>query len=174
MITDIKRWTDLYQSTNRPSWFERNNIIAQFIPEYASVLDIGAGNKDLKKLISATCEYQALDCVGDESTIIIDFNKDDVKDMHLDKVWDIAVCSGVMEYINDPMTFLTFVSKHARIIILSYIFEKDRTYHNKNGWVKGLDYSDLMKLLSSLNIECVEFFDKNYLRHSLMILESKL
>jgi len=171
--TDIARWAELSKKEDRPSWETRNDIIAALVPKDVSVLDIGCGNRDMQKLLP-TCDYTALDCVGDPSnTIIMDFNTiTDASEIDLDKVYDYAICSGVLEYIQNEWTFLQFVKRNSKNIILSYVLKSDRsgpTAMSKNGWVNEYTSDQLDETFERLNLKVVE--STKYRTHTIFILQ---
>lgn len=147
-ITDIDRWSKLANSAVDPVWANRNDVIVSYIPENSNVLDIGAGNMTLKKLLPNGCQYQPMDCViGDDSTIVHDFNStDDPPMLH---GFDVVVCSGVLEYINDPLMFLNTIKTYGTEILLSYALYDDRSIASKrnpsiNGWVNSFTINDML------------------------------
>lgn len=152
ITTDTTRWLELATSGTLPSWWKRNKAVASFIPRKVSVLDIGAGDKHIKKLISKDCHYTALDCVDDLSgeTIVLDFNKTDARELIVGQ-FDYGVCSGVLEYISDPLNLLTFVLNNCQNVVLTYIASENRnhTKDEDNGWVNCLSLEQLTDLIES-------------------------
>lgn len=148
--TDLTRWTKLSKEKKHPTWHSRNIAISKYIPPNVSVLDIGCGNKDMKNLIHSSCSYTGLDCVKhDYEMIVLDFNKTNASDIKLEKLYNYAICSGVLEYINDPNAFIKFVSANANNIIISYVLAETRAHiplNNNSGWVSGITYNSLVKL----------------------------
>ena len=150
--TNYERWERVAQET--PTWNERNQLIASMVPAGASVLDVGAGNMTIREMIPPSCEYQPIDCVqGSDDTIIVDFNKGIIP--AFEKRFDIAICSGVMEYVHDPAGFLGIVTGWADMVILSYAVtdaEGDVQRRRQQGWFTDLSYMDLLELFSGLDI----------------------
>ncbi len=150
--TNYDRWDRV--AHEEPTWNERNELIASTIPAGASVLDVGAGNMTIRSLIPASCRYQPVDCVrGADDTIIADFNKGIIPSF--DEPFDIAICSGVMEYIDDPAAFLRIVMGWADLLILSYaVTDAESNIQNRRnqGWFTDLSYMDLLQIFSEQNI----------------------
>ena len=108
----------------------------------------------IRDLLPGSCIYQPMDCVqGCDDTIIVDFNKNIIPD--LDRTYDYAVCSGVMEYVDSPRVFLGNVIKWADLVILTYAITDmtpDINTRRNQGWFNDLSFKDLMTLLSELGI----------------------
>ena len=170
--TDIKRWEELSKSNERPSWQSRNDVVVSLIPSGSSVLDVGCGNRDIEKLLNGTSKYQGLDCVGDATnTIIVDFNKVDATQVHLATHYDYAVCSGVLEYIENAKTFLHFVATHSNKIILSYTIKENRNNKDAmsvNGWVNEFTRAELEKLFHQTSLKIIQ--ETKYKKHSIFVL----
>jgi hypothetical protein len=173
IATDTTRWEKLANQEERPSWQSRNNVIAEYIPTGVSVLDIGCGNQDMKHLIGTSCSYTGLDCVKHNlsDVIVLDFNAVDASDVVLNKRYDYAICSGVLEYINDPLAFIKFVSANAENIILSYILAETRLTIREcaaDGWISNLNRVQLQKLLTDNGLKTTH--ETKYRSHSIFVL----
>lgn len=99
-------------------WLDRVEVMVKFIDDTdRKVMDLGAGSMHLKELLSKDVEYYPVDYVKRSSeTIVCDFNKNEFPEFDV----DVMVCSGILEYIEQPKQFLDNVTKHCRKIILSY------------------------------------------------------
>lgn len=172
MKTDITRWEALSKSTTPPTWGGRNEIIKQFVPEHSSVLDIGAGNQHLKTLIPETCSYQPVDCVPGDNVIVIDFNKENASDVILGS-YDIAVCSGVLEYIRDAEAFFKFVFNNTRMVIFTYVFAEARIPSDTelSGWDSGISKSEFEELMEGMGAQ-IEYVS-TFKRHTIMLLRKR-
>ncbi|MCV3209931.1 class I SAM-dependent methyltransferase [Mesorhizobium sp. YC-39] len=119
MQTDIDEWRSVAVGT-QPNWEFRAGIIAKLIRATDTVLDIGAGDQKLKKFISPACTYIPVDCVDDlPGTFVVDFNKE----FRLPNVpFNVVVCAGSLEYINDLAGFFRALAAHApdRQVIFTY------------------------------------------------------
>lgn len=177
MNTDIDRWATLAKSSNRPSWNGRNNEIADILMEYKpyTVLDIGAGNRDLQKLIPPHIKYSAVDCIdcGFSDTFVIDFNVTDASDIKLYSHSEFAVCSGILEYINDIVPVLKFVKNNSNKSIITYVCEEDRESDKMvklSGWTNGIKRDELIGIFNSLGFKQIGY--KRYKSHSIFVLDN--
>lgn len=152
MQTDYERWKRT--AGEDPIWTERNKHIASLVPPGASVVDVGAGNMTIRSLIPESCHYQPVDCVqGSQETIIADFNKHIIP--AFEDRFDVAVCSGVMEYMHDPEEFLRIVTGWAELVILSYaVTDANPDIQNRRdqGWFNDLGYMDLLRMFSEQHL----------------------
>ncbi|HEY1662534.1 MAG TPA: methyltransferase domain-containing protein [Verrucomicrobiae bacterium] len=102
-----------------PSWDERNQIIAGFIPPGSSVLDVGCGAQTLKQYLKPGCRYQPCDVVKSSPDVIFcDFNAGIYP--NVGEPFDYIVCSGVFEYIRKPEEFLRRIPLLGHFTIMSY------------------------------------------------------
>jgi len=148
--TNVRRWEKAARE-KEPCWDERNRIIATFIPEASSVVDLGAGAQTLKHYLKSGCEYQPCDIVKSSPDIIVcDFNSGIYPS--LSRRYDYVVCSGVFEYMRRPSQFLSKIRQYGKRIILSYVpagqaigpFER-----LARGWVNHLTSQQLEALFST-------------------------
>lgn len=99
-------------------WRKRTIACRKFISmDETSVLDIGARNMYLRNILPDTVEYYPLDykkrC---DDTIICDLNKREFPKIKV----DIAVCAGIIEYLNDLEWFFDQVTRCTDKIIITY------------------------------------------------------
>jgi hypothetical protein len=79
-----------------------------------SVVDIGCGKMTLKGLLPPQVTYQGLDIAArDESTIVVDLNKEPLPDLD----YDAATVLGVIEYLHDPAAFFARLQQFERVVI---------------------------------------------------------
>jgi hypothetical protein len=114
-ITDKARWKNVERETQW--WDERNKIIASYIPQGQSVLDVGAGAQTLRNYLLNN-RYVPCDVVSRPGTLYCDLNKD-IYPPVIEK-FDYIVCSGVIEYLSDPTEVISNLSKLGDNMILSY------------------------------------------------------
>lgn len=99
-------------------WNQRNAEFAKFVPENSSVLDIGCGDQNLKEYLDRSCTYFGIDTVDIHQTPIVDFNKGILPT--LDRRYDIAVLSGVLEYLFEPADAVITSLQWAPVVLTSY------------------------------------------------------
>lgn len=123
------------------TWEDRTEQIAQLIQPGSSVLEFGADRMLLKKYLPEGCVYTPSDIIDRGcNTIICDLNADNLPDF---PYHDVAIFSGVLEYICDIDRLISHLSKIVPKIITSYAvndyprLEKD--FRKIQGWVN--DYS---------------------------------
>ena len=152
--TNVPRWEKAARE-KKPCWDERNRIIATFIPEASSVVDLGAGAQTLKHYLKSGCEYQPCDIVKSSPDIIVcDFNSGIYPS--LSRRYDYVVRSGVFEYMRHPSQFLSNIRQYGKRIILSYVpasqaiglFER-----LANGWVNHLTSQQLEALFATNGLD---------------------
>jgi hypothetical protein len=122
MKTNIDEWRGVALSS-QPSWEARSLIIAKLLRSSDTVLDLGAGDRKLQRFIPPGCGYIPADCVDDlHGTFVVDFNKE----FRLpDEEFSVAVCAGLLEYINDLTGFFDMFSsqKPGCHVIFSYLLD---------------------------------------------------
>lgn len=100
------------------SWRKRIVIVSSFIAnEDKSVVDLGAGNMQLGRLVSDDVDYYPVDYrKTSEKTIVCDFNNHEFPDIKSD-----VICAvGILEYIKDPEWFLNRIIDSCRKCIITY------------------------------------------------------
>lgn len=146
--TDIARWSQ--NARQKPTWDDRVKLIAAMILPGSSVLDIGAGAMTLASYLAPGSEYTPLDVIpSSDRTELIDFNTYQIPE--LTKVYDVAVCSGVMEYVLPVDFFMFTVAAWANTIILSYAItdlNSDVARRQKNGWLNHLSEQELRDVIA--------------------------
>lgn len=150
--TDVARWRRVAREV--PSWDQRNRIIAEFIKENSSVLDLGAGACLLKFYLKPGCTYQPCDIIVSSTDVIYcDFNS--AVYPILPRKFDYVVCSGIFEYMRDPVSFLSIIRDYGHRIILSYNPTKQGELtisRLAKGWVNHLNEDDLNKVFANLKL----------------------
>lgn len=114
--SDTSRWAT--EASFEPYWLERNRILATHIPAGSSVLEFGAGMRELEKLLPARCRYTPSDLVDrGPGTLVCDLNRRPLPAL---PAHDLMVMSGVMEYVHDPADLLVQLRPVAPRLLLSY------------------------------------------------------
>ena len=111
-------------------WKARNLWIKDFIPENSSILDIGSGNKSILKVVDCN-DYLGLDRT-DYADIKTDLNTQTVK---IDKVYDVGLILGVLEYVDDPINVIEKYKNNANTwFILALARKKKEKYNWKHSF----------------------------------------
>lgn len=99
-------------------WRKRTIACRKLISaEDKMVLDVGAGNMYLKNILPDTVKYYPLDYTKRcEETIVCDLNKKEFPNIKV----DVAVCAGIIGYLNDLEWFFDELTKSVNKIVLSY------------------------------------------------------
>ena len=114
--SDYQRWES--ERNLSPSWDSRTQQIAKLIDAHASVIEFGAGRLILKAYLPDGCTYTPSDLVDrGNGTIICDLNSDELPQL---QSYDIAVFSGVLEYVNNVPKLISHLSNCVDVIIASY------------------------------------------------------
>lgn len=115
--TNLRRWEKNTRET--PSWDSRNRTIAALVPPGITVLDVGAGAQTMRQHLKGITLYTPCDLFQTTpDTLICDFNRGilpKVPSRH-----DLAICSGILEYVHDPDVFFKFLTSNSKDLILSY------------------------------------------------------
>jgi len=102
------------------AWKSRQELLSERISvEDISVCDFGCGPGWLKEFISENKQYYGVDYVKrDTETIVCDLNKGEFPNQ-LEGV-DVAVCSGVIEYIENVEDFVERLAGFCSKVVMSY------------------------------------------------------
>lgn len=143
--SDKSRWRNSQNLLK--DWEPRTARMAKWIPKGSRVIEFGAGNQRLKSMLDATCVYFASDLVDRGNTALVcDLNKRPLPDFsHLSA--QVAVFSGVLEYIHNVKDIAQWLSPRVELCICSYsCFEPQQndllrirtaTARASNGWVNS-------------------------------------
>ena len=129
-------------------------MIAAYVPPGSSVVDLGAGAQTLAAHLPQGCAYQACDVVPGPAVVLCDLDAGVWP--ALDQRYDVAVCSGLLEYLGDIPGLLQGLGAIARRAIVTY---SDRRRGQRiqtrvsQGWKSHLTLADLRAALDSLDRE---------------------
>ena len=148
MRTAFERWERIAEHTH--FWEERNRVIAALIPEGAAVVDVGAGTMSLRSY--ARCgRYVPVDCVRmSPETVHADFNGGEIPDLR--GQFDVAVCSGLLEYLDDPEAALRVIASWARCVIFSYCVTETISGEMRGDFHNHLSALDVLLMLARLEL----------------------
>jgi methyltransferase family protein len=117
--SDYQRWTT---SGSLETWWDtRTEKIAQLIPHNTRVIEFGAGRRQLEKFLDRSCSYIPSDLTDrGPGTIICDLNRP-LPDLRYVQA-DVAVFSGVLEYVRDLEALIKWLSVQIPFCIASYTY----------------------------------------------------
>ena len=169
--SDLSRWART--SNLDPIWESRARAVAQKIAPNSSVLDIGAGNMDLKKFI-ADGSYQPADIVKRcPECFEVDLNKGEFPTGK----YDCITFLGVLEYIHDVESVLIKCASSAPQIVISYCVGRwfSFPYRLSMGWVNNFSRAILSRHFerSGYSIECIDVFKRKILHDEVIIVASR-
>ena len=151
--TDQPRWSDIGELSTE--WDARTKIIAEMIDPKAEIIEFGAGRLSLKKYLPAGCKYTPSDIVDrGENTIVCNLNKRKLPQF---ESYDVAVFSGVLEYIYNAPRLLKHLSRNINTFVLSYapIECGGKKYQRiKCGWVNHYTSNEIISILKTLGFTC--------------------
>jgi hypothetical protein len=116
--SDYDRWGN---PANFENWWEtRTQKMATHVPMGARVIEFGAGNCRLRTYLDESCTYIPSDIVDrGPGTVICDLNHrplPDLKHLHA----DVALCAGVLEYVNDLESVVSWLGQTVKACVVSY------------------------------------------------------
>lgn len=131
--TDIALWDDT-AVTEQPKWENRARIIAHFIRPTDVVLDLGAGDRKLKKYLPRSAGYIPLDCTAAlPGTFVVDFNTE----FRLpEQKFDVVVAAGFFEYVDELDGFMRKLAAACDGLQLYFTYSYDKGKPQKNAYRK--------------------------------------
>lgn len=150
--SDYQRWGVMDGLAK--SWDSRTMQIAKLIEPGASVIEFGAGRLVLKAELHESCAYTPSDLVDrGVGTIICDLNSETLPQF---QSYDIAVFSGVLEYVNDVPRLISHLANYVNVILASYaITEKNRNNRRSGGWVNDYSLKQFVDVFAESGFDCV-------------------
>lgn len=150
VVINNTRW--LAVNNLSKSWDSRTKLIADLIEPDKSVIEFGAGRMILRDMLPPSCIYTPSDLYNrGEGTLVIDLNGKDYPELG---IFDIAVFSGVLEYIIDLKRLIKYISNSSRKIIASYaVYELNE--HNRNNWVNSYTSEQFLDIFSMAGYLCI-------------------
>jgi len=120
------------------------NLIDTILKPGSQLLDVGCGAATFRRILQHDIEYFGVDIAGDAIESFhdpihfeaIDFNVN--PECFSDKKFDIVVCSGVFEYVQQPDRFIEFLGQKlvdAGHLILTYTNRQH--YLSVRNWLRG-------------------------------------
>ncbi len=147
-LSDLPRWRKA--SNLSAEWDSRNKMIASLVPERASVIEFGAGRMVLPTFLPAGCTYTPSDVVDrGQGTLVIDLNG---KDLPPIPRHDVAVFSGVLEYVYDVPRLILHLSQFVDCVVASYAvadLHPRRLGRRSLGWVNDFTAQELAGIFAN-------------------------
>lgn len=162
----IEKFIQIFQKKSRPKkwqeieyfdalWRSRIKLMSSYIPDGASVIDLGCGKMWLKEFIKNSVYYPVDYVWRGEGTIICDLNKDKFPDIKS----DISFVSGCLEYIEDYKSFICNISNNSKKCILSYCTTDlipDIKERKSLAWVNHLSRQEILDIFTEKSMQLVE------------------
>ncbi len=128
-------------------WDNRyKEMITLLDPKCSTLMDCGAGNMSLRRMINTEIKYYPVDNIPRYSeTIVCDFNKGNFPDIYV----DTAVACGILEYITVPEVFIKNLCEHSKMVLLSYSslnLRPDISYRLSLGWKNHFTEGEIIKI----------------------------
>jgi hypothetical protein len=151
--SDINRWKEANELFE--DWNERTALLARYVPSNSAVIEFGAGNMSLRNLLPDNCIYIPSDLVKRfEETVVCDLNGPIYIDL---SPFDVAIFSGVLEYVFDIETVFEQLQKEIAHVLLSYACA-DICTHNRlgNGWLSDYTQDQLLTIFDRFGYQVVD------------------
>ena len=141
------------QLTHR--WEYRNTWVSEFIPAGSSILDIGCGNKSFLNY------FECNDYLGLDRTIYADIQTDlNTQTVKIDKVYDVGLILGVLEYVDDPIELIEKYKDKATTWVILVLSKKQKEKYN---WKHSFNTS-FFKYVCKKNFKNITLHrNKNYI-----------
>jgi hypothetical protein len=125
-VSDQARWRDL--GNHDVTWDKRTRAIAELIPSGSRVIEFGAGRCQLRRWLPADCTYLPSDIVDRGSgSWLCDLNRRPLPQLERRAALQVAVFSGVLEYVVDVRGVLAWLAPHVDRIVVSYNLASEAT-----------------------------------------------
>ena len=162
--TDRRRWAD--PRNIYASWESRNKELAALVPSNSRVIEFGAGKRTLERYLDPSCSYVPSDIIDrGPGTIVFDLNQRPLPDLG-PNVYDVAVFSGVLEYVRDVPAVLDWLTKYVTVCVLTYAPAKakgpsprgllETIGRLRHGWMNNYREEELRSLFCERGFELVQ------------------
>ncbi len=148
--SDRSRWR-ANESLHR-GWDARTRLIGGLVPPGSRVLEFGAGNCALEHALPSGSIHIPSDLIARRADfLVIDLNSESWGPL---PNHDVAVFSGVLEYIHDIRGVFLRLARHTPTIIASYAasvsnVREETAERRRRGWVNDLSEQQFIELASS-------------------------
>jgi len=162
--TDRRRWAD--PRNIYAAWESRNKERAALVPSNSRVIEFGAGKRILERYLDPSCSYVPSDIIDrGPGTIVFDLNQRPLPDLGPD-AYDVAVFSGVLEYVREVPAVLDWLTKYVTVCVLTYAPAKARGHSPRglletigrlrHGWMNNYREEELRSLFYERDFELVQ------------------
>lgn len=144
---DEKRWQQ--EASYQRGWGDRARMLARQVRDGETVIEFGCGRMQLKEHLPPGCAYTPTDQqdVFGLGVKILDLNAAELPEIRA----DVAVFSGVLEYLFDVPRVIGWLSGQARAIVCSYAVSDNPDHQGlmrlHNGWVNAFRERDLVRIM---------------------------
>jgi hypothetical protein len=161
--SNYSRWSN---SRNLEDWWEsRTKKIAAMIPRNRRVLEFGAGRRWLEEHVDPSCPYIPSDLIDrGPGTIICDLNRRPLPDLRYLRP-EVAVFSGVLEYIRDIPSLLDWLNSQASFCVASYAYRhgvtrgpgrvKELLFRARFGYMNHYTEEELLTVFERAGFSCL-------------------
>jgi hypothetical protein len=155
--SDVARWRD--DANLNASWDTRTAMLATMIAPGSAVLEFGAGRIVLPRYLPANCTYTPSDLVDrGQGTIVCDLNAATLPPF---PGFQVAVFSGVLEYVNDLPRLLAHLARDFETIVASYavadfLNQCTALSRRAHGWVNDFNSREIEELFLRAGFQCAE------------------
>jgi hypothetical protein len=148
--SDVGRWKNPENLSSK--WDSRTARIGALVAAGDSILEFGAGRMVLRDHIPANCAYTPSDIVDrGAGTIVCDLNGQ-LPDF---ASHDVAVFSGVLEYVNNVPRLIEHLADVVKTIVVSYaVVESNPDDRRSHGWVNDYTSDQFVLLFSRVGFAC--------------------
>ncbi|MDB9315914.1 hypothetical protein PN462_22570 [Spirulina sp. CS-785/01] len=149
--SDYKKWSQPNELS--PDWDRRTQKIATLIKPQSSVLEFGAGRMILKQFLPEGCTYIPSDLVDrGQDTLVCDLNSNALPQF---PTCDVAVFSGVFEYVHDVPRLIYHISSYVDVVIASYVVSDiEPTNRRMQGWVNDYTSEEILQIFERSGFLC--------------------
>jgi hypothetical protein len=162
---DHQRWSS---PDGLEAWWEaRTRVIAQLIPPGSSVIEFGAGRRQLEKYLVDASRYTPSDLVDrGPGTLVCDLNERPLPDLSL-SMPSVAVFGGVLEYVKNVDSLVSWLGAQGiRTCVASfdavpsglgpYGRARHRLRRRYYGYMNNLTEASLVQTFEAAGLMCVE------------------
>jgi len=151
--SDLSRWSK--PKSLSPLWDERTRQLATMVAPGSTVLEFGAGRRVLEDMLDRPARYTPSDLVDrGPGTIVCDLN---VRPLPQFGAHDVAVFSGVLEYVNDVPSLIQHLRGSVQTIVASYaVLERNPDERRAGGWVNDYTSAQFVALFHEQGFDCVQ------------------